>query len=134
MLTLTTYIQPLYRKKIMRKVIHESNEVRTGGIRISNLRYADDMVLIADSENNLQNLIEKVAKKSKENELFLNFEKTKILILWNNKVVRSAHVNGEKLGRIEHFTYLGSEVTGQLWERKRYKETISNCPLNLSRT
>ena len=43
----------------MREVIHESDRVKIGGIRISSLRYADDMVLIADSEISLRNLVKK---------------------------------------------------------------------------
>ena len=71
----------------MREVIHESNGVKMGGIWITNLRYADDIVLIADSEIILQYLIEKVVKKSEENGLFLNVKKTKILGWQENFVV-----------------------------------------------
>ena len=71
------------------------------------------MVLIADNEISLLNLIEKVIKKSEENGLFLNVRKTKILISGKNKVVGDVHVHGEKLEQAEHFTYLGSEVTEQ---------------------
>ena len=81
---LSSHLFNLYTEKIMREVIHESDGVKIGGIRISNLRYADDMVLIADSKINLQNLIEKMVKKSEENGLFLNVKKTKILISVKN--------------------------------------------------
>ena len=81
---LSSHLFNLYTEKIIREVIHESDGVKIGGIRISNLRYANDMVLVADSEINLQNLIEKMVKKSKENGLFLNVKKTKILILRRN--------------------------------------------------
>ena len=93
---LTILIQSLYRK-IIREVIYESDGVKIGGIRISNFRYADDMVPVADSEISLQNSIEKVVKKSEENGLFLNVRKTKIVILGKNKVAGNINVNEEKL-------------------------------------
>ena len=97
----------------MREVIHESDGVKIGGIWISNLRYADDIVLIADSEIILQYLIKRVVKKSEENGLFLNVRKTKIhvLISKKNKVVGDIDVNGDKLEQVEQFTYLRLEVT-----------------------
>ena len=98
---LSLHLFNLYTEKIMRQVINESDGMKIGGIRVSNLRYADDMVLIVDSKNSIQNLIEKVVKKSEENELFLNARKTKILISGENKVVRDVNVNGEKLEQVE---------------------------------
>ena len=109
----------------MKEVIYESNGVKIGGVRISNLRYVGDMVLIADSEISLQYLIEKVVKKSEENGLFLNVRKTKILILRNNKVVGNVNINGEKLEQVEHFTYLGSEVTEQCDSEKDIRRRLA---------
>ena len=103
----------LYTEKVMREVMYESDGVKFGGIRILNLRRADDMVFTVDSEISLQNLNKKVVKKSEENELFLNVKKTKILISGKNKIVGDVNINGEKLRHVEQFTYLESEVTEQ---------------------
>ena len=122
---LSPHLFNLYTEKIMREVIHESDGVKIGGIRISNLRYADDMMLIADSEINLQNLIEKMVKKSEENGLFLNVKKTKILISGENKVAGDVNVNGEKLEQLDHFTYLESEVTEQCDSEKDIRKRLA---------
>ena len=111
----------------MREVIQESDGVKMGRVRISNFRYADDIVLIADSEVILQYLIEKVVKKSEENGLLLNVRKTKILISGNNKVVGDVDVNGDKLEQIEQFTYLRSEVTGQCESEKDIRRRLANA-------
>ena len=46
---------------------------------INNLRYADDTTLMAESEEELKNLLMKVKEKSEKVGLKLNFQKTKIM-------------------------------------------------------
>ena len=49
--------------------------------RINNLRYADDTTLMAESEEELKNLLMKVKEESEEVSLKLNIQKTKIMAL-----------------------------------------------------
>ena len=46
---------------------------------INNLRYADDSILMAESEEELKSLLMKVKEKSEKVGLKLNFQKTKIM-------------------------------------------------------
>ena len=46
---------------------------------ISNLRYADDTILMAESEEELKNLLMKVKEESEKVGLKLNIQKTKIM-------------------------------------------------------
>ena len=46
---------------------------------INNLRYADDIMLMAESEEELKNILMKVKKESKNASLKLNIQKTKIM-------------------------------------------------------
>ena len=46
---------------------------------ISNLRYADDTTLMAESEEKLQSLLMKVKEESEKVGLMLNVQKTKIM-------------------------------------------------------
>ena len=50
-----------------------------GRRNISNLRYADDTTLMAESEEELKSLLMKVKKKSEKVGLKLNIQKTKIM-------------------------------------------------------
>ena len=47
---------------------------------INNLRYADDMTLIAESEEELKSLLMKVKQESEKVGLKLNIQKTKIMV------------------------------------------------------
>ena len=52
-------------------------EIKIGGRNINNLRYADDTTLMAESEEELKNLLMKVKEESEKVGLKLNIQKTK---------------------------------------------------------
>ena len=53
--------------------------IKIAGRNINNLRYADDTILMADSEEELKSFLMKVNKESKNVGLKLNIQKTKIM-------------------------------------------------------
>ena len=55
--------------------------VKINGENINNIRYADDTVLIADSEENLQRLLDITIEKSEEIGLTLNVKKTECMVI-----------------------------------------------------
>ena len=67
----------LYSGNIIRN-IHDIKGVVIGGYNINNLRYADDIVLIAESREKLQKMIDIILSVSELNGLSLNLKKTKV--------------------------------------------------------
>ena len=65
----------------MRKArLHEAQTgIKIAGRNINNLRYADDTILMAESEEELKRLLMKVKEESEEVGLKLNIQKTKIV-------------------------------------------------------
>ena len=55
--------------------------IRIAGRNVSNLRYADDTTLMAESEEELKSLLMKVREESENVGLQLNIQKTKIMAL-----------------------------------------------------
>ena len=53
--------------------------IKIAGRNINNLRYADDTILMAESEQELKNLLMKVKVESEKVGLKLNIQKTKIM-------------------------------------------------------
>ena len=53
--------------------------IKIAGRNISNLRYADDTTLMAESEEELESLLMKVKEESEKVGLKLNIKKTKIM-------------------------------------------------------
>ena len=58
----------------------------------SNLRYADDITLTAESEGQLKSLLMKVKEESEKVDLKLNIQKTKIMA---SGPITSWHIDGE---------------------------------------
>ena len=71
----------LYAEYIMRNAGPEETQVgiKIAGRNISNLRYADDTTLMAESEEELKSLLMKVKEESEKDGLKLNIQKTKIM-------------------------------------------------------
>ena len=53
--------------------------IKIAGRNITNLRYADDITLMAESEEELKSPLMKVKEKSEKVDLKLNIQKTKIM-------------------------------------------------------
>ena len=72
-----------YGKYIMRNAGLEEAQagIKIAGRNINNLRYADDTILLAESEEELNSLLKKVKEESEKIGLKLNIQKTKIMAL-----------------------------------------------------
>ena len=53
--------------------------IKIAGRNINNLRYADDTIFMAESEEELKSLLKKVKEDSENTDLKLNIQKTKIM-------------------------------------------------------
>ncbi|GFR96135.1 endonuclease-reverse transcriptase [Elysia marginata] len=73
----------IYSEMILRN-IYDLKRIRIGGVNINNLRYADDTVLLAESENELQAIIHVVTDASMEMGLDLNAKKTECMTTSSN--------------------------------------------------
>ena len=87
--------------------------VTVGGRNINNLRYADDTMLLAENETDLQNLLNVIREKSTEYGLNMNVKKTKVMVISKKDTVPRAHIllNGQCLDQVNQFTYLGQLIT-----------------------
>ena len=93
------------------KIFNESDELPgnvVGGENLSNLKYADDTALLAESESALQNIVDVVRQNSEEKGLSMNVKKTKTMVVCRDETpdVRIV-VNGQVQGQVKKFKYLG---------------------------
>ena len=75
---------------------------------ISNLRYTDDTTLMAESEEELKNLVMKVKGKSEKFGLKLNIQKMKNMA---SGPITSWEIDGERVETVSDFIFLGSKIT-----------------------
>ena len=82
--------------------------IKIAGKNISNLRYADDTTLMAESEEELKSLLMKVKKESQKVGLKLNIQKTKIMA---SGPITSWQMEEGKVEAVTDFIFLGSKIT-----------------------
>ena len=79
--------------------------VKIAGRSINNLRYADDTTLMAESEEELKNLLMKVKEESEKNGLKLKIQKTKIMA---SSLITSWQIHGETMEAMTDIIFLDS--------------------------
>ena len=82
--------------------------INIAGRNISNLRYADNTTLMAESGEELKSLLMKVKVESEKVGLKLNIQKTKIMA---SGPITSWQVDGETVETVADFIFLGSKIT-----------------------
>ena len=83
-------------------------EVKIAGRSVRNLRYADYTILMAESEEELKNLLMRVKEESEKNGLKLNVQKIKVMA---SNPITSWQINGETMEIVTDFIFLGSKIT-----------------------
>ena len=78
------------------------------GKNINNLRYADDTILMAESEEELKSLLMKVKEESEKGGLKLNIQKTKIMA---SGPIASWEIDEETMETVVDFIFGGSKIT-----------------------
>ena len=82
--------------------------IKIVGRNISNLRYADDTTLTAESEEELKSLLMKVKEESEKAGLKLNIQKMKIMA---SDPITSWQIDGETMETVTDFIFLGPQIT-----------------------
>ena len=85
-----------------------------GGQEYSNLRYADDTVLIAESKEELQKLMDEIKSRSLVKGLKMNVKKTKTMVIRRNvneECKVEINVDGKILEQVKQYIYLGHIIT-----------------------
>ena len=82
--------------------------IKIAGRNLNNLRYADDITIMAESEEELKSLLMKVKEESEEVGLKFNIQKTKIMA---SDPITSWQIDGETVETVADFIFLGSKIT-----------------------
>ena len=101
----------IFLEQIMSDALEEHDgKVSIGGRNITNLRFADDIDALAEEEQELEALVESLDKTRYKMEI--SAEKTKLMINSASFASRERlNVNGQKLGTVTSFKYLGAVVS-----------------------
>ena len=96
--------------------------IKIAGKNINNLGYADDITLVAESEEELKCLLMKVKVESEKVGLKLNIQKMKIMA---SGPITSWEINGERVQTVSDFIFGGSKITADGDAAMKLKDAYS---------
>ena len=102
----------LFLEQIMIDALHEMpSTISIGGRPINNLRFADDIDLLAGSNDELQELTNRLVDKANAFGMELNKEKCKVMVNSRNDTSCNINIEGQALEEVNSFKYLGATLT-----------------------
>ena len=100
----------LYAKYIMQnsRLDEAQAGIKNAGKSLNNLRYADDTILLVESEEALKSLLMNVKDEREKVGLKLNIQKMKIMA---SSPITSWQVDGETMETVRDLIFLGTKIT-----------------------
>ena len=96
--------------------------IKIAGKNSNNLRYADDTTLMAESEEELNNLLLKVKEESEKDGFKLNIQKAKIMA---SGPITSWQIDGETVEPVEDFAFGAPKSLQMVTAAMELKDTFS---------
>ena len=96
--------------------------IKIAGRNISNLRYADNTTVMAESKKEVKSLLMKVKEESEKPGLKLSIQKTKIMA---SGPITSWQVDGDTMEMVTDFIFLGSKISVMVTAAKKLKDAFS---------
>ena len=114
----------LYAEYIIRNAgLEEAQaEIKISRRNISNFRYKNDTILMAESEEELKNILMKMKKESEKDGLKLNIQKIKIM---TSGPIISWQIDEETVETVADFVFLGSISLQMVIAGMKLKDTYS---------
>jgi exonuclease III len=105
----------LYSEFMIREAMEHMEGIKIGGKNITDIRYADDAVLVADRLERMQKMLDSLRETCNLYGMEINVKKTKIMIVGDRKETKDKlhgiMLDGVPLEQVSRFKYLGSWIT-----------------------
>ena len=109
-------------EQVFRQLEWQNQGIDIDGKKLTNLRFADDVILFAKSAKDLEKMLEQLQTQCKKVGLQMNSTKTKAM---TNKDETPIQVGTETLKYVDEYVYLGQSVSFQENNEKEIKTRIS---------
>ena len=86
--------------------------IRVGGKLISDVRFADDQGMVANTETGLQKIMDNLHRTAEQYGMRINIKKTKVMMV-SRRVGQKVNIriNEKSIEQVQSFKYLGSTMT-----------------------
>ena len=103
--------------------LHEAQaEIKFAGRNINNLRYADDITVMAEGEEEMKSLLMKVKEESEKANLKLNIQKSNIVA---SSPITSWKIDGETVETVADFLFLSSRSLQMVTVAMKFKDSCT---------
>ena len=115
-----------YYSEMILQELEVEKGLKIGGQNITNLRYTDDTILLAESMEDLQKLLDVVVRESELKGLYINCNNTVCMVVSKKKDIPrcSLKVKDQIIKQVSAFNYLGSTITEDARCMKEIKRRI----------
>ena len=96
--------------------------IKIAGRSNNNLRYTDDTILMAESEEELKILLMKVKQESEKDCLKVNIQKTKIMA---SGPITSWEIDGDTVETVSDFVFWAAKSLQMVMATMKFKDTYS---------
>ena len=102
----------MYSEEEINNALGSEKGIVINGKRFTNIRYADDTVILASSTHDLQRMLNSIVRVSRDFGMELNEKTTKIMVIQkkpetNIKII----VNGKQLEQVKDYKHLGTNIS-----------------------
>lgn len=118
-------------ERVLDKIRDKENGVEISGTRINNLCFADDIDLIERDVHRLEGMAQVLNEEGQRYGLNMNLDKTKTLVFGVKNPQKRLVIDGNPLETVERFTYLGSNTTYDLDNRREVWVRIGKATTTL---
>ncbi|GFS24764.1 endonuclease-reverse transcriptase [Elysia marginata] len=101
----------LYSEYLLQETISEKSGILINGFNINNIRYADDTVIVAESEKHLQAMLDRIVDRCKEYGMKINAKTTKTMHIERDTKTLTATVGNAVIEQVSKYSYLGHMIT-----------------------
>ena len=100
----------IYGEMLIQEALqYQRSGIVIGGRTVKSVRFADDTVLLANSECELQEMLSSLNDVVEDYGMKINEKKTKVMkISRNSQEGVNIHIKGKKLEEVNQYKYLGS--------------------------
>ncbi|GFS01939.1 RNA-directed DNA polymerase from mobile element jockey [Elysia marginata] len=106
----------MFNEYLTQEAISEKSGILINGANINNIRYDDDTVILAESEEQLQAMLDRIVDKCKQYGMEINAKKTK-----------NIHIGRDTKAQVSKHSYLGHMITEDIATLKEVQIRIKKA-------
>ena len=115
----------IYGEWLMNEALEGMGDFKVGGRIINNIKYADDVVLMAKDEKELQRMLDRLVETGNRYGMKINADKSKVMMISINEEPLRCVIENRILDNVSQFRYLGSMITRDAQCTKEIRERIA---------